>query len=189
MCIGWFLGSNIELPPAKKCFEGKIRTFFINYGSNSYDPHTTHLAGGSSLLEPKNQPMHTDATYGTYDKWNNYALEWYQVVLGCLRVHKNVFTKLICPKRTSRTVRKSPFCELVQMHPFSSITKQTAYVVWFWRLYDHEKEFRTPQNCSLKQCHGSTNLRQYFADLLETFGCKKLFYSTSCTFSMPMALI
>ena len=52
------------------------------------------LAGGSSSLEPKNQPMHTDATYETYDKWNNYALEWYQVVLGCLRVHKNVFTKI-----------------------------------------------------------------------------------------------
>ena len=44
MCIGGFLGSNNELPPAKKCFEGKIRTFFINYGSNSYDPHTTHGA-------------------------------------------------------------------------------------------------------------------------------------------------
>ena len=37
--------------------------------------------------------MHTSATYGTCDMWN-YALEWYQVVLGCLRVHKNVFTKI-----------------------------------------------------------------------------------------------
>ena len=52
------------------------------------------LAGGSSILEHQNQPMHTEATYGTYDKWNTYALEWYQVVLGCLRVHKNVFTKI-----------------------------------------------------------------------------------------------
>ena len=56
-------------------------------------PSKHFLAGGSSLLEPKNRPMHTDATYGTYEKWNNYALEWYQVILGCLRVHKNVFTK------------------------------------------------------------------------------------------------
>ena len=51
------------------------------------------LAGGSSLLEPKNQPMHTNATGGTCDKWN-YALEWYQKILGCLEVHKNVFTKI-----------------------------------------------------------------------------------------------
>ena len=57
-------------------------------------PSKHFLAGGSSLLEPKNPPMYIDATYGTYDKWNNYALEWYQVVLGCLRVHKNVFTKI-----------------------------------------------------------------------------------------------
>ena len=45
------------------------------------------------FLVPKNQLMHTDATYGICDMWN-YALEWYQVVLGCLRVHKSVFTKI-----------------------------------------------------------------------------------------------
>ena len=44
MCIGGFLGSNNDLPPAKKCFEGKIRNFSINYGSNSYHPHRTHGA-------------------------------------------------------------------------------------------------------------------------------------------------
>ena len=51
------------------------------------------LAGGNSFLEPRNELMHTDATYGTCDIWN-YALEWYEVVLGCLRVHNNVFTKV-----------------------------------------------------------------------------------------------
>ena len=56
-------------------------------------PSKRFLAGGNSLLEPKTQLMHTDATYGTCDMWN-YALEWYQVVLGCLRVHKTVFTNI-----------------------------------------------------------------------------------------------
>ena len=51
------------------------------------------MAGGNSLLEPKTQLMHTDATYGTCDMWN-IALEWYQVFLACLRVHKNVFTNI-----------------------------------------------------------------------------------------------
>ena len=76
-----------------------------------------------------------------------------------------------------------------KLHPFSSITTDTAYVVWFWRIYDHGKEFRTPQNGSLKQCHGMTFFRQYFAELLKTFESKKLFWSTWCTFSMPIALI
>ena len=108
-------------------------------------PSKHFLAGGSSLLEPKNQPMHTDATYGTCDKLN-YALEGYQVVLGCLGVHKTVFTKiavrseLLAPSQNHRTVSWS------KLLPFSSITIDTAYVVWFWRLYNHEKEFRTPRS-------------------------------------------
>ena len=68
-------------------------------------PSKRFLAGENSLLEPKTQLMHTGATYGTCDMWN-YASEWYQVVLGCLKVHKNVFTKIAitevnvshCPK-------------------------------------------------------------------------------------------
>ena len=68
-------------------------------------PSKRFLAGGNSLLEPKTQLMHTDACYETCDMLN-YALEWYQVVLGCLRVHNNVFTKIAitevnishCPK-------------------------------------------------------------------------------------------
>ena len=76
----WVLwGSQESLP--------KLMEKFLIFTSKPF------LAGGSSLSEPKNQPMHTDATNGTCDEWN-YALEWYQVVLGCLRLHKNVFTKI-----------------------------------------------------------------------------------------------
>ena len=57
-------------------------------------PSKHFLAGGNSLLEPKTQLMHTNATYGTCDMWN-YALDWYQVDLGYLRVPKNVFTKIV----------------------------------------------------------------------------------------------
>ena len=76
----WVLwGSQESLP--------KLMEKFLIFTSKPF------LTGGSSLSEPKNQPMHTDATNGTCDEWN-YALEWYQVVLGCLRLHKNVFTKI-----------------------------------------------------------------------------------------------
>ena len=107
------------------------------------------LAGGNSLLEPRNQLMHTDATFGTCDKWN-YALEWYQVVLGSLRVNKNIFTKIAMsevnfshrPKITILWVGAS----WSKMHPFSTITIRKAYVVWIWRLYDYYKIFRTPKS-------------------------------------------
>ena len=133
------------------------------------------MAGGSSLLEPKNQPMNTDATYETYDKWNNYALEWYQVVLGCLRVHKNVFKKIDMsevnfshrPKITIRWV--GPNAPIFVHYKTYSLRG-----VILAPLRPLEK-ISDPQNGSLKQYHGTTNLRQYFADLLETFGCKKLF--------------
>ena len=44
VCISWVLGSNNEFPPAKKRFEGKIRYFSINYGSDSCDRHRTWRA-------------------------------------------------------------------------------------------------------------------------------------------------
>ena len=55
-------------------------------------PLMPFLAGENSLLEHKTQPKHTDASYGTCDMWN-YPLDWYQKVLGCLRVPMYVFTK------------------------------------------------------------------------------------------------
>ena len=101
-------------------------------------PSKPFLAGGSSLSEPKNQPMHIEATYGTCDEWN-YALEWHQVVLGCLRLHKNVFPKIAAVSEVNFSHR--PKINLLwvgpKMNPFSSITIGTACVLWFWRLYDH----------------------------------------------------
>ena len=57
-------------------------------------PSKHFLAGGNWLLQPNIQLMHTNAIYGTCDMWN-YALDWYQVDLGCLSVPKNVFTKIV----------------------------------------------------------------------------------------------
>ena len=91
-------------------------------------PSKPFLAGGSSLLEPKTQLMHSDGTYDTYEMCN-YPLEGYQVVLGCLRKPKNVFTKiavrseLLVPSKNLYTVSWS------KLQPFSSITIGTAYVV------------------------------------------------------------
>ena len=53
-------------------------------------PTIPFLAGGSLLFEPKNQLKHTDVYYVTCDMWT-YALDWYQVVLGCLSVPMYVF--------------------------------------------------------------------------------------------------
>ena len=36
------------------------------------------------------------------------------------------------------------------------------------------EKISNPQKCSLKQCYETTFFRQYFADLLETFGSKKI---------------
>ena len=83
--------------------------------------------------------------------------------------------KLLCPKWTSHTVRKSPYCELVQIAPiFVNYYKYSLRGVNLVPLRPLEK-ISEPQKCSLKQCYGTTFFRQYFADLLETFGSRKLF--------------
>ena len=43
-CFSWFLGSNIELPPAKNSIRGKIVNFSINYGSGSCNQYRTRWA-------------------------------------------------------------------------------------------------------------------------------------------------
>ena len=43
-CFSWFLGSNIELPPAKIGIREKIVNFSINYGSGSCNQYRTRWA-------------------------------------------------------------------------------------------------------------------------------------------------
>ena len=82
---------------------------------------------------------------------------------------------LLKSKWTFRTVRKSLYCELVQTAPiFVNYYKYSLRGVNLVPLQPIEK-ISDPQKRSLKQCYGTTFFRQYFADLLETFGSKKLF--------------
>ena len=74
------------------------------------------LASGSSLLKLKIQLKHTDASFGTCDVWN-YALDWYQVVLGCLRVPKNVFAKLALFEVKFSHRPKIDILKLIQIAP------------------------------------------------------------------------
>ena len=83
--------------------------------------------------------------------------------------------KLSCLKWNSRTVQKSPYCELVQIAPtFVNYYRYSLRGVNLVPLRPLEK-ISDPQKGSLKQCYETTFFRQYFADLLETFGIKKLF--------------
>ena len=96
---------------------------------------------------------------------------------------------MLCPKWTSRTVRKSPYREFVQIAPiFVNYYRYSLRGVNLAPLRPLEK-ISDPQKGSLKQYYETTFRRQYFAELLETFGSKKMFWSTWCTFSMPIALI
>ena len=82
--------------------------------------------------------------------------------------------KLLKPKWISRNVRKSPYCELVQIAPiFVKYYKYSLRGVNLVPLRPPEK-LSDPQKCSLKQCYGTTFFRQYFLDLLETFDTKQL---------------
>ena len=82
--------------------------------------------------------------------------------------------KLLCPNRTSRTVRLSLYCELVQIATiFVNYYRYSLRVVKLTPLRPLEK-FSDPQKRSLK-VQSTTFFRQYFAELLETFGGKKFF--------------
>ena len=95
----------------------------------------------------------------------------------------------LCVHGFPSIVRKSLLCDLVQIAPiFVNYYRHSLCGVILTPLQPRER-VSDPQKCSLKQCYGTTFFRQYFAELLETFESKKLFKSTWCTFSMPIALI
>ena len=86
------------------------------------------LASGNSLLKLKIQLKHTDASYGTCDVWN-YALDWYQVVLGCLRVPKNVFAKLAM---SEVKFSHRPKIDILKVDPYCTHFRQTLWVQLTW---------------------------------------------------------
>ena len=82
---------------------------------------------------------------------------------------------MLCLKWNSRTVRKSIYWKLIQIAPvFVKHYRYSLRGVSLEPLRPLEK-ISDRQKRSLKQCYGTTFFRQYFTELLETFGIKNLF--------------
>ena len=65
-----------------------------------------------------------------WDLWYvKLALEWYQVVLGCLRVHKNVFTKIAI---TEVNFSHRPKIAILWVGPNCTHLRQLLYVQLTW---------------------------------------------------------
>ena len=120
-CI-WYLLGPVAITGSAAIIDGKKLIF----------PSTPFLAGGNSLLEPKTKLMHTDATYVTCDMWN-YVLEWYQVVLGCLRVHTNVFTKIAI---TEVNISHRPKIAILWFGPNCTHFRQLLWGQFTWCEFD-----------------------------------------------------